>query len=156
MSSELSHINKQGKANMVDVGDKSAQKREAKAEGFIFLQKDTIAHIRNNNLKKGDVLTVAKIAGIQAAKQTANLIPLCHSLILAKVDVDLVMDEKGVQATSMVKCTGQTGVEMEALTAVTVALLTMYDMCKAVDKKMVISNVKLVSKTKEDINPLNG
>jgi cyclic pyranopterin phosphate synthase len=151
MDKKLSHIDSQGKAEMVDVGHKPVQKRIAEAEGIILLKPDTIQKIKENNLKKGDVLTVAKIAGIQAAKQTANLIPLCHSLLLNKVDVNLEVVNNGVKAFSMVKCTGQTGVEMEALTAVNVALLTVYDMCKAVDNEMVIGEVKLISKTKQNL-----
>ena len=151
MSNKLTHIDSKGKAEMVDVGQKPIQKRIAEAEGKILLHENTIKLIQDNSLKKGDVLTVAKIAGIQAAKQTANLIPLCHTLILSKVDVDLTICKEGVMAKSIVKCAGQTGVEMEALTAVSVALLTVYDMCKAVDKKMIISDVKLVNKTKEDM-----
>jgi len=136
---------------MVDVGSKPNQIRIAKAEGEIFLQKETIALIRENAMKKGDVFTIAEIAGIQAAKRTSDLIPLCHPLQITKVDVKTELTEKGVKITSQLKCIGQTGIEMEALTAVSVALLTIYDMCKAVDKTMEISNVKLISKTKEDL-----
>lgn len=146
---KFSHIDTNGAAQMVDVGDKAIQKRTAEAEGKILLKAKTIQLIKENSLKKGDVLTVSKIAGIQAAKQTANLIPLCHNLLLNKVDVDLRVEEDGVKAVSIVKCTGQTGVEMEALTAVSTALLTVYDMCKAVDKEMVLTDIKLLSKTKE-------
>lgn len=146
---KLSHIDSEGKAQMVDVGDKVVQKRTAEASGKIILKPETIQLIKDNSVKKGDVLTVAKIAGIQAAKQTANLIPLCHTLLLTKVDVDLNIIADGVEAKSIVKCTGQTGVEMEALTAVSTALLTVYDMCKAVDKEMVLQNIKLLSKKKE-------
>lgn len=148
---ELSHINPQGKANMVDVGGKPLQYRVAEAEGDISLQPETLRLVNDNLLKKGDVLTVAHIAGIQAAKRTHELIPLCHPLLLTKVDVDLSVTNEGVHCRSMVKCTGQTGVEMEALTAVSVALLTVYDMCKAVDKTMVIGTIKLTGKTKSDI-----
>lgn len=136
---------------MVDVGSKPHQIRIAKAEGEIFLQKETIALIRENAMKKGDVLTIAEIAGIQAAKRTSDLIPLCHPLQITKVDVKSELTENGVKVKSQLKCIGQTGIEMEALTAVSVALLTIYDMCKAVDKTMEISNVKLISKTKEDL-----
>jgi len=148
---KLSHIDDNGKANMVDVGNKKPQLRIAKADGFIALQNETIALIKSNKMKKGDVLTVAEIAGIQAAKQTFSLIPLCHTLTLTKVDVKTIINASGVKASSEVKCIGQTGVEMEALTAVSVALLTIYDMCKAVDKKMIISDIKLIEKTKSDI-----
>ena len=149
--SKLSHINNDGKANMVDVGSKRAQTRIAKASGFIQLQAETLNLIKDNLIKKGDVLTIAEIAGIQAAKETSGLIPLCHNLLLTKVDVKTVLKENGVLVESMVKCNGQTGVEMEALTAVNIALLTIYDMCKAVDKKMVLSDIKLDSKEKIDI-----
>ncbi len=151
MSSKLSHTDEAGKANMVDVGNKPNQLRIAKAEGFIYLQPSTLELVRENGMKKGDVLTVAQIAGIQAAKATSALIPLCHPIIISKVDVQLEVDTKGIRAASSVHCTGQTGVEMEALTAVSVALLTVYDMCKAVDKQMVISDIQLTSKTKTDI-----
>lgn len=146
---KFSHIDSKGAAQMVDVGDKAIQKRTAKAEGKILLKDETIQLIKENSLKKGDVLTVSKIAGIQAAKQTANLIPLCHTLLLNKVDVDLSIESDGVKAVSIAICIGKTGVEMEALTAVNVALLTVYDMCKAVDKEMVLTDIKLLSKTKE-------
>lgn len=148
---ELSHINNEGKANMVDVGGKPDQVRIAKASGFIHLQTQTLELISKNLMKKGDVLTVAEIAGIQAAKETPRLIPLCHNLMLTKVEVSAKLVENGVRVESMVKCTGKTGVEMEALTAVTVALLAIYDMCKAVDKTMVISEVQLLSKEKTDL-----
>ena len=148
---ELTHTDSTGKANMVDVGKKPDQQRIAKAEGLICLQKETIRLIRENVMKKGDVLTVAQIAGIQAAKQTSGLIPLCHPLLLTKVDVIMELVENGVTASSEVHCIGQTGVEMEALTAVSVALLTVYDMCKAVDKSMVIGQINLIEKTKSDI-----
>lgn len=145
---QFSHIDNKGKACMVDVGEKPAQKRRAKARGKIFLLKDTIDKIRDNQIKKGDVLTVAQIAGIQAAKQTPHLIPLCHQLSLNKVAVNFEITEDGVIAESEVLCNDRTGVEMEALTAVCVALLTIYDMCKAVDKNMHISNVVLLEKEK--------
>jgi len=148
---QLSHTDKNGKANMVDVGEKPIQFRVAKAEGKIKLGKETIALIESNEVKKGDVTTIAEIAGIQAAKRTFELIPLCHPLLLTKVDVKAKIIKDGILVESTVKCTGQTGVEMEALTAVSVALLTIYDMCKAVDKEMLIHNVKLIEKTKSDI-----
>ena len=147
--SELSHIDKYGKAKMVDVGDKPQQTRTAKAKGHITLNEETRKLISDNNMKKGEVLTVAEIAGIQAAKRTSDLIPLCHSLLLTKVAVRAELGERGVTVTSEVKCIGQTGVEMEALTGVSVALLTIYDMCKAVDKNMVLENTFLVEKIKE-------
>ena len=135
---------------MVDVGHKPQQIRTATASGFIHLQKETIALIRENMIKKGDVITIAEIAGIQAAKETSRLIPLCHPLQLTKVDVKAVVEERGVRVESLTRCIGQTGVEMEALAAVNIALLTIYDMCKAVDKEMVIGAVKLESKEKKD------
>jgi cyclic pyranopterin phosphate synthase len=149
--SKLSHTDETGKANMVDVGHKTNQLRIAKAQGFIVLQPETVKLVQENNMKKGDVLTVAQLAGIQAAKLTSSIIPLCHTLLITKIDVKLRLETKGVDVISEVHCIGQTGVEMEALTAVSVALLTVYDMCKAVDKKMEISNIKLISKTKMDI-----
>lgn len=148
----LSHLDKSGKASMVDVGHKPLEIRTAKAVGFIHLQKETTTLIEENLLKKGDVLGVAQIAGIQAAKQTHNLIPLCHPLPLTYVDViaRLVKNDisSGVEVVTEVRCTGQTGVEMEALTAAGIALLTIYDMCKAVDKQMIIEGVRLIEKTK--------
>lgn len=134
---------------MVDVGGKPVQQRMARARGFIRLQKITVALIRENQMKKGDVLSVAQIAGIQAAKRTAELIPLCHPLQITNVDVNASLKENGVEVQTLVKCNGQTGVEMEALTAASVALLTVYDMCKAVDKQMVIEEVVLLEKKKE-------
>ncbi len=148
---EFSHIDKDGKANMVDVGHKVPQIREAKAIGFIHLEARTIELIQENALKKGDVLTIAEIAGIQAAKRTSDLIPLCHTLQITKAEVKCSIIEKGVQVNTRVKCIGQTGVEMEALTAASIALLTIYDMCKAVDKTMVISGITLIEKTKTDL-----
>lgn len=145
---KLSHTDSSGKANMVDVGNKPQQTRIAKASGKIFLQKETLKLIKENEIKKGDVLTLAEVAGIQAAKQNSQLIPLCHPLLLTKVEVKCTLENDGVKAESMVKCIGQTGVEMEALTAVSIALLTVYDMCKAADKGMIISDIKLLSKEK--------
>ncbi len=145
---ELSHTDKKGKAAMVDVGDKEIQTRIAKATGHIALAEATLNLIKDNVMKKGDVLTVAQLAGINAAKQTSALIPLCHNIVLDNVKVELSIDEAGVKADSEVRCTGKTGVEMEALTAVSVALLTVYDMCKAVDKKMIIDNICLTGKIK--------
>ena len=149
--SKFSHIDKAGKANMVDVGDKIPQIREAKAKGMIYLAPDTVRLIEENALKKGDVLTVAEIAGIQAAKKTSDLIPLCHTLQITKAEVKCVISENGVEVNTRVKCIGQTGVEMEALTAASVALLTIYDMCKAVDKSMTIGDITLLEKTKTNV-----
>lgn len=149
---KLSHVNEDGKASMVDVGGKPIQSRKAVAKGKILLAKETINLIRENRLKKGDVLTVAQIAGIQAAKQTPSLIPLCHTLILDKVDVKCTVVEDGVEVVCKTLSQGKTGVEMEALTGTSVALLTIYDMCKAVDKKMMITEIALLEKEKKDIN----
>ncbi len=148
---QLSHINKDGKANMVDVAHKPPQVRIAKASGFIQLQNTTLELIKGSLLKKGDVITIAEIAGIQAAKETSRLIPLCHPLQLTKVEVKASLEKGGITVNSLAKCVGKTGVEMEALTAVNVALLTIYDMCKAVDKQMVMHDIKLESKEKTDV-----
>lgn len=148
---ELTHIDGKGKARMVDVGSKPDQLRRAVAKGHISLRPGTIELIRSNEMKKGDVLTVAQLAGIQAAKRTADLIPLCHNIFLNRVDVTLETDDTGVAVKAEAVSTGKTGVEMEALTAAGIALLTVYDMCKAVDKKMIIDNVELIEKTKNDI-----
>ena len=148
---KLSHTNNKGKANMVDVGHKPNQIRIAKAEGFISLNEETIRLIVDNEMKKGDVLSIAEIAGIQGAKRTSDLIPLCHPLQLTKVDVVATIEENGVRIVGIAKCIGQTGVEMEALNGVSIGLLTIYDMCKAVDKNMIISDIKLIEKTKKDI-----
>jgi cyclic pyranopterin monophosphate synthase len=148
MEKKLSHTNEAGKANMVDVGHKPDQVRTATAEGLIRLSPQTVDLIRQNQMKKGDVLTIAEIAGIQAAKRTSELIPLCHPLSITKIDVKTQLNDEGVLVTGYARCTGKTGIEMEALTAVSVALLTIYDMCKAVDKAMIISNIRLLEKTK--------
>jgi len=148
----LSHTDKTGKAIMMDVGAKPDQLRTAGAEGFIRLQKETIRLIRENTVKKGDVLTLAEVAGIQGAKRTSELIPLCHPLPITKISVRANVEGDGIKVESEVRCVGKTGVEMEALTAVQVALLTVYDMCKAVDKEMEITGVRLVQKTKSDIS----
>jgi cyclic pyranopterin monophosphate synthase len=151
MEKNLSHTDAEGRARMVDVGQKPPQRRRAAATGRISLSAEALALVRQNQIKKGDVLGVAQIAGIQAAKRTAGLIPLCHTLILDKIGVELRIDDDGVVVESEVMCVGRTGAEMEALTAVTVALLTVYDMCKAVDKRMKIGGITLVSKEKEDV-----
>lgn len=152
MSQKLSHIDPDGNARMVDVGNKPDQLRIAQAEGFICLNDETVKLIKENNLKKGDVLTVAEVAGIQAAKRTADLIPLCHTLQITKVKVEAILEEKGVRISSEVRCLGQTGVEMEALTAVSVGLLTVYDMCKAADKSMIMDEIRLLNKEKHDVS----
>ena len=146
---KLTHTDKKGKAIMVDVGKKDQQLRIARARGHIALSDDTLSIISDNLLKKGDVLTVAQIAGINAAKQTAGLIPLCHNIVLDNIKVELVADKTGINVDSEVRCFGKTGVEMEALTAVSIALLTVYDMCKAVDKNMSIKNINLTEKIKK-------
>jgi cyclic pyranopterin phosphate synthase len=148
---EFSHTDSKGRASMVDTGHKPVQRRTARAEGRILLQAATLDLIRENQIKKGDVLSIAEFAGIQGGKQTSGLIPLCHPLLINKIDVHAVLAKDGVKVSSEVTCNGQTGVEMEALTAVSIALLTVYDMCKAVDKKMTIEGIKLISKEKEDL-----
>lgn len=136
---------------MVDVTGKPVSHRTAQACGFIRLDPETVRLIAARKIRKGNVLVTAELAGVQAAKQTALLIPLCHPLRLSAVTVEAVLDKNGVSVTSEVKCTDRTGVEMEALSAVAIALLAVYDMCKAVDKRMVISKVRLVSKKKEAV-----
>lgn len=145
----LTHTDASGKASMVDVGQKPVQKRTAIASARILLQPTTLQLIRDNQIAKGDVLAVARIAGIQAAKQTAALIPLCHTLPLSHVGVDFTFEDDGIRITTSVSTAAQTGVEMEALTAATVAALTIYDMAKAADKTMRITDVVLVEKRKE-------
>lgn len=145
---KLTHTNTDGKAVMVDIGLKHIQQRVARAGGHIKMASETIQLVKENTLKKGDVLTVAQLAGISAAKQTSALIPLCHNIVLENIKIELFCDDSGIMAESEVRCTGKTGVEMEALTAVSVALLTVYDMCKAVDKNMVIDNIHLTEKLK--------
>ncbi len=146
---KLTHVDPQGKARMVDVSNKPVQLREAVAGGAIFLQRKTLALIATNQIAKGDVLSTARLAGIQAAKRTSDLIPLCHPLNLSHVDVDLRRKRDRIEITATAKIAAQTGVEMEALTAVAVTALTIYDMCKAVDKEMVIGEIKLICKTKK-------
>lgn len=146
---KFTHTDEKGTAVMVDISDKENQLRIARATGHITLATETIRLIEENLLKKGDVLTISQLAGISAAKKTSELIPLCHNIVLDNVKVDAVIDATGVKVISEVRCSGKTGVEMEALTAVSIALLTVYDMCKAVDKKMIIDNVILTEKTKK-------
>ena len=145
---KLSHTDSEGNARMVDISGKAIQLRVAKASGQILLSPDTLNLITQNLLKKGDVLTIAEIAGIQAAKRTSELIPLCHNISIDKILVNATLNTFGVTVNSEVRCKGFTGVEMEALTAVSVGLLTIYDMCKAVDKTMVIGEIHLIEKTK--------
>jgi cyclic pyranopterin phosphate synthase len=147
--SRLSHLDARGQAHMVDVGGKAETTRLAIAEGCVVMQAETLAIVRAGDAQKGDVLGTARLAGIMAAKRTHELIPLCHPLLLSKIAVDLAIDEAlpGVRVTAEVKLTGQTGVEMEALTAVSVACLTVYDMVKAVDRGMRIENIRLLHKS---------
>ena len=147
--SGLTHFNKQGEAHMVDVGDKPAMRRVAIAEGRISMQAETLALIQQGGHKKGDVLGIARIAGIMAAKKTSDLIPLCHPLALSHIAIDLVPDatSNSVLCTARVETTDQTGVEMEALTAVQISLLTIYDMCKAVDRGMTLGEIRLLEKS---------
>lgn len=144
---KLTHLDDSGAAHMVDVSAKDDTVREATAEGRITMSADALAAIREGSAKKGDVLATARIAGIMAAKKTPELIPLCHPLMLSKASVDFAFEDDGILVTTLVRLTGQTGVEMEAMTAASVALLTIYDMAKALDKGMVISGVRLLSKS---------
>ena len=146
--SGLSHIGEDGNARMVDVSAKPVSAREAIAAGRIKLRAETIELISSNRIAKGNVFATARIAGVQAAKQTPQLIPLCHGLNLSHVDLDIAAHEGGVEVSCTARTAAQTGVEMEALTGVAVALLTIYDMCKAVDKEMQITDVRLLSKSK--------
>ncbi len=145
---KLTHADEKGKARMVDVSGKPESVRTARAEGFIQLKKSTLELIKNNELKKGDVLLVARLAGIQAAKKTSDIIMMAHPLNISHADVTAHTEEKGIRVEASCRFTGKTGVEMEALTAVNVALLNIYDMCKAVDKDMVIQNIRLTDKQK--------
>ena len=149
MKNKLSHTDSEGRANMVDISGKPDQKRTARASGFINLLPETLEQVKQNSLRKGDVLAVARIAGIMGAKQTSTLIPLCHPIPITKIDIDLQLEAKGIRVTAMAKSIGKTGIEMEALCGVSTALLTIYDMCKAVDKQMLIQDIKLLEKTKE-------
>jgi cyclic pyranopterin monophosphate synthase len=148
MSDKLSHLDESGKASMVDVGNKPDTERTATARGEVVMLPETLALIQAGAIKKGDVLTVARLAGIMAAKRTSDLIPLCHPLPLNHISVDLELDETlpGVRISATVRCVGKTGVEMEALTAVSVAALTVYDMAKAAEKTMRIQNIRLAEK----------
>ncbi|QIQ21778.1 cyclic pyranopterin monophosphate synthase MoaC [Zophobihabitans entericus] len=146
---KLTHINQHGEAHMVDVSDKQITFREARAEAFISMRAETLQMVLNNQLKKGDVLATARIAGIQAAKKTWDLIPLCHPLLLSKIEIMIEPDlnKQQIRIESLCKLSGQTGVEMEALVAASTAALTIYDMCKAVQKDMVITQIRLLTKT---------
>jgi len=151
MKEGLTHVAEDGSAAMVDVSAKPVSRREAIASAVIRLREETLQAIRENQIRKGDVLSVARVAGIQAAKQTSQLIPLCHPLPLTQVAIDFELWEDGIRIESRVRTTAQTGVEMEALTAASVSALTIYDMCKAIDPEMEIGSVSLVRKTKESI-----
>ena len=146
--SELTHLDRDGRASMVDVGDKESSSREAVAEASVYMAPTTLTAIRDGSLPKGDVLAAARIAGIMAAKRTPDLIPLCHPLQLSKISVDFEVDDENgrVIVVGTVRCKGRTGVEMEALTAVSVAALTIYDMAKALQKSMTISDIRLLRK----------
>ena len=144
---DLTHLDANGGAHMVDVSAKADTAREAVAEGRITMSAEALAAIRAGNMKKGDVLGTARIAGILAAKKTSDLIPLCHPLMLSKISVDFEYEANGIRVEARIRLNGPTGVEMEALTAVSVTLLTLYDMAKAMDKSMIISDVRLLSKT---------
>lgn len=145
---KLSHIDEHGQANMVDISNKQNTQRIAKAEGFISMNSDVVAQIQDNQIAKGDVFSVARIAGIQASKNCANLIPLCHPLLLSKIQIDFELDDQQNQIRIVCTCklNGSTGVEMEALTGVSVAALTLFDMCKAVDPAMVIHSIRVLEK----------
>ena len=147
--SDFTHFNEQGRAKMVDVGDKPVTIRTAVARASVLVNEHTFALIRSGGMKKGDVLTVAQIAGVMGAKRTPDLIPMCHPILIDSIDLKLSLDEErlSVDIAAEVRCGGRTGVEMEALTAVSVAALTVYDMCKAVQKDMTITDVCLVEKT---------
>ena len=144
---ELTHINEQGRARMVDVTEKAETTRTAVAEGRIRMNRETAERIRTGGIAKGDVLAVAQVAGIMAAKRTPDIIPMCHSLRLTGVDIAFTLEEEAVHIRATVRCKGETGVEMEALTAVSAAALTIYDMCKAVQKDMEIGEIHLCRKT---------
>ncbi len=147
--SDFTHFNDEGRAKMVNVGEKPVSHRTAVASGRVLVNEKTFALIQSGGMKKGDVLTVAQIAGVMGAKRTPDLIPMCHPILLAGIDLSLSLDEMqhAVRITASVSCDGRTGVEMEALTAVSAAALTVYDMCKAVQKDMVITDIRLESKT---------
>lgn len=146
---DFTHFNEEGRAKMVDVGEKPVNTRMALAAGRVLVNRQTFDLIRSGGMKKGDVLTVAQVAGVMGAKRTSELIPMCHPIALSGIDLSLTLDETrcSVEITAQVRCDGRTGVEMEALTAVSAAALTVYDMCKAVQKDMTISDIRLLKKT---------
>ena len=145
--SQLTHLDETGRAKMVNVGDKPTTKRTATAKGKISMAKDTVQRIRTGSMKKGDVLSVAQVAGITGAKKTWDLIPMCHNIPISGCEMNFEIEEDGITITATASTIGQTGIEMEALTAVSIAALTVYDMCKAVDKGMKIESIRLVKKT---------
>ena len=146
---DFTHFNDQGRAKMVDVGVKTVTVRTAVAAGRVLINRETFALIQSGGLKKGDVLTVAQVAGVMGAKRTPDLIPMCHPILIHRINLELRLDEErsSVEIEATVSCAGRTGVEMEALTAVSTAALTVYDMCKAIQKDMVITDIRLLSKT---------
>lgn len=144
---ELTHFNEQGRARMVDVSEKAATYRTARAAGRVWMNPETLEKVRQGGMAKGDVLAVAQVAGIMAAKRTWELIPMCHPLPLTSIDITFAFRENALDIQAQVKCSGETGVEMEALTAVSAAALTVYDMCKAVQRDMVIDQIRLLEKT---------
>jgi len=148
---DFSHVNRKGEAEMVDVSNKKIVHREAIASGKIILKRETINLIRKNEMKKGDVLSVARVAAISGSKKTWDLIPLCHNIPISKIDVEFDLKENGIDIRAKAVCQAKTGIEMEALTAVSIAALAIYDMCKAVDKEMVILDIKLEEKSKNEI-----
>jgi len=149
---KLTHVTSKGKAKMVDIGAKKMAYREAVAQGRIYLRPETVRLVKEQNIKKGEVLGVARIAGIQAAKKTFELIPLCHNIPINKIDIDFDVKKDRIDITASASCDWKTGIEMEALTAVSAAALTIYDMCKAVDKEMRITDIMLKEKTKSEIH----
>lgn len=146
---DFTHFDNRGRARMVDVGEKESTVREARARGTVFMAPETLRLIKTGGIKKGDVLAVAQVAGVMGAKRTPDIIPMCHPLLLTGIDLDFRFDEQrsAVEIEARVRCLGKTGVEMEALTAVGVAALTIYDMCKAIDRGMVLGEIRLVEKT---------
>lgn len=148
---KLTHVTEKGKARMVDIGAKKMTHREAVAQGRIYLKPETIQLIKEKNIKKGEVLGAARIAGISAAKKTFELIPLCHNIPINQIDVDFEIKQDWIDIRASASCDWKTGIEMEALTAVSVAALTVYDMCKGVDKEMRITDIKLKEKTKSEV-----
>ena len=149
---KLTHVTNSGEARMVDISDKSITRRSAVASGKVFLQPSTIELIKRNQLKKGDVLSVARIAAICAAKKTSEIIPLCHNIPINWIDIHFSLNENNIEITAKAISDGKTGIEMEVLTATSIAALTIYDMCKSADKKMVISDIKLKEKKKNEIH----